>query len=138
MGDNQWKSGITKVEPNKILLRGYRIDELMGKLSYAEIIYLTMKGELPGEAEGRMIDAILVSSVDHGVTPPSTLAAITTASTGTPINASIAAGVLAISRYHGGAIEDCMKFRNIGTQYEQETGEWFDSRAYSGSCRNTG
>jgi citrate synthase len=110
MGEHRWKSSISKVEPNKILLRGYRIDGLMGRLGYAEAVYLAIMGELPGETEGRMIDAILVSSIDHGVTPPSTLAAITAASTGSPINAAIAAGVLAISRHHGGAIEGCMRF----------------------------
>jgi len=106
---SDWKTAITKVEPNKISLRGYRIDELMGKITFAQAAYLAIKGELPEEAAGRMIDAILVSSVDHGVTPPSVLSALTVASTGAPLNASLAAGVLSISRFHGGAIEACMK-----------------------------
>jgi citrate synthase len=110
MGKHHWKSAITHVEPNRILLRGYPIETLMGYRSYAEAVYLAIRGELPGEAEGRMVDAVLVSSVDHGVTPPSILAAITAASSGSPLNAAIAAGVLAISRHHGGAIENCMKF----------------------------
>jgi hypothetical protein len=28
------------------------------------------QGELPSEKEAKMIDAMLVSSIDHGVTPP--------------------------------------------------------------------
>ena len=59
-----------------------------------------------------MIDAILVSSIDHGATPPSALSAITVASTGADLNASVAAGILAISQYHGGAIEECMRILN--------------------------
>ncbi|MCD6452660.1 MAG: citryl-CoA lyase [Acidobacteria bacterium] len=108
MGDLHWKTGITKVEPNKLLLRGYRIDELMGRVSFPQAIYLALTGELPDEKVGRMIDAILVSSIDHGATPPSTLTALTVASTGAPLSSALAAGVLAISRFHGGAIEDCM------------------------------
>ncbi|MBA7502817.1 hypothetical protein ES706_01414 [subsurface metagenome] len=104
-----WKTAITKVEPNKLLLRGYRIDELMGNITFAQAIFLTIKGELPSEKEAKMIDAMLVSSVDHGVTPPSCLAARTIASTGAPLNTAVAGGILAISKYHGGAIEDSMK-----------------------------
>ena len=55
-----------------------------------------------------MLDAILVSSIDHGVTPPSSQAAITSASSGAPLNAALAAGILTINEFHGGAIEKCM------------------------------
>ena len=109
MEDLHWKTAITKVEPNKLLLRGYKIDQLMGNISFSQAIYLAIKGELPSPEVGKMIDAILVSSVDHGATPPSTLAAITVASTGASINDALAAGILAISRLHGGAIEGCME-----------------------------
>jgi citrate synthase len=47
--------------------------------------------------------------VDHGVTPPSCQAAVTVASTGAALNASIASGILAINEFHGGAIEKCMR-----------------------------
>ncbi|MFQ6116479.1 MAG: citryl-CoA lyase [bacterium] len=108
MEDLHWKTAITKIKPNEVRLRGYRLDELMGKVSYGQAVYLALKGELPSENVGQLIDAILVSSIDHGATPPSTLSAITVASTGAPLNSALASGILAISRYHGGAIEDCM------------------------------
>ena len=109
MKGETWKTAITKVETNKLLLRGYRIDELMGRITFAQGVFLAIKGELPTETEAKMLDAILVSSVDHGVTPPSCLAARTVASTGSPLNAALAGGILAISRHHGGAIEDSMR-----------------------------
>ncbi len=109
MKEDTWKTAITKVEPNKVCLRGYRIDELMGRITYAQGVFLAIKGELPSEAEAKILDAILVSSVDHGVTPPSCVTARTLASTGNPLNAALAGGILAISRHHGGAIEDSMR-----------------------------
>ena len=108
MTDLHWSTSITKIEPNKISIRGYPLADLLGKVSYSQMVYLLFKGELPDENIGKMIEAILVSSVDHGTTPPSALAAITIASTGAEINAAVAGGILAISRFHGGAIEDCM------------------------------
>jgi citrate synthase len=109
MRDEAWKTSITKVEPNKLTLRGYKIDELMGNVTFAQVVFLTIKGELPDERTARMLDAMLVSSVDHGVTPPSCIAARTIASTGSPLNAAVAGGILAISRHHGGAIEGSMR-----------------------------
>lgn len=109
MGDLHWKTAITKVEPNKLLVRGYPIDALMGRVSFGQMVNLLFKGELPSEKEGKMIEVILTSSVDHGATPPSVLSALTVASTGAPLNAAVAAGILSISKFHGGAIEDCMK-----------------------------
>ena len=108
MSELAWKTAITKVEPNKLVVRGYRLDELIGKVSYSQMVYLLFKGELPSPEVGRVVEAILVSSVDHGTTPPSVLSALTVASTGAPLNAAVAAGILSISKFHGGAIEDCM------------------------------
>src|SRR5204863_49127 len=68
----RWRSALTEISPNKILIRGYPLDEMMGRLGFAEAVYLLLMGELPTPAIGRMLNAVLVSSVDHGVTPPST------------------------------------------------------------------
>ncbi len=106
--EEQWTSAITKVEPNKLTVRGYTLTDLIGRITFSEMIFLVLKGELPTKQAGKVMEAILVASIDHGVTPPSTLAARTVASTGAPLNAALAAGVLSVNRHHGGAIEDCM------------------------------
>lgn len=112
--DSRWRTAITRIEPNKILIRGYPVDELMGRLSFAEAIYLILRGELPTRSIGKLFGAALVSSIDHGVTPPSTLAARNVATTGAPLRASAAAGVLGFGAYHGGDIESCMRFIQQG------------------------
>ncbi len=109
MTDNRWATAISSVVPNEIRVRGYRLEELMGRVSFGEAVYLVLRGELPGVAVGRLVEAMLVASIDHGVTPPSTLSARNAASTGAPLNACIAAGALAVNRHHGGAVEDCMR-----------------------------
>ncbi|MGE5236873.1 MAG: citryl-CoA lyase [Acidobacteriota bacterium] len=109
MAEGTWSSAITDIAPNEIRVRGYRLDELMGRVSFGEAVYLILRGELPGEAVGRVVEALLVASIDHGVTPPSTLAVRNAATTGAPLNACLAAGALAVNRHHGGAVEDCMR-----------------------------
>src|SRR5471030_1905494 len=111
---NNWQSSLTEIAPNKILVRGYPLDEMMGRLGFAEAVYLLLMGELPTQAIGRMLNAVLVSTIDHGVTPPSTLAARNVATSGAPLKDSAAAGILAFGPHHGGDIESCMRFLDGG------------------------
>ena len=110
----RWQTSLTEIEPNKILIRGYPLDEMMGRLGFAEAVYLLLMGELPTPAIGRMLNAVLVSSIDHGVTPPSTLAARNVATSGAPLKDCVASGILAFGPHHGGDIESCMRFLDGG------------------------
>lgn len=112
--DGKWRTALTCIEPNKILMRGYPLDEVMGRLTFGESIYLLLMGEIPTPGIGSLLEAMLVSFIDHGATPPSTLAARNTATTGAPLRACVAAGVLGFGRYHGGDIESCMQFLDSG------------------------
>ena len=129
MRETTWKTSITQIKPNEVRLRGYRIDELMGKITFAQAIFLALKGELPDKNVADLLDAMLVSSIDHGATPPSALAARTVASTGADLNAAVAAGVLSINQFHGGAIYDCMGILMEGLERVEHTGKALDSVA---------
>jgi citrate synthase len=104
-----WRTSLSAVEPNKILIRGYRVQDLMERCSFGDVIYLTFKGELPQGQEGRLIEMIVVSSTDHAFLAPSIDATRFVASGGVPLQASVAAGILALGDHHGGAIEQCAR-----------------------------
>jgi len=108
-GRKGWPTSLTRIAPNEIEIRGYPVDELMGRLNFGEAVYLLLRGELPTPSIGKLFGAVLVSSIDHGETPPSTLAARHVASSGSPLCSAVAAGVLAFGSYHGGDIEDVMR-----------------------------
>ncbi len=135
--DLKWASAITSIQPNEIRLRGYRLDELMGEITFSQAIYLTLTGNLPSPKVGLLLDAIFVASIDHGVTPPSTLAALTAASTGAPYNAAIATGILSINQHHGGAIEDSMRLVLSALETMEQTSQSFEAvaRDVVASCR---
>ncbi|MBN1280979.1 MAG: citryl-CoA lyase [Candidatus Thermoplasmatota archaeon] len=101
----KWKTSITKIEPNHIVTKGYRQEDLIGNVPFSHVVYLLLKEELPSKEQGTMIDAILTACIDHGVTPPSSLASRTVASGGVPLPTAVAAGILSIGDAHGGAIE---------------------------------
>ncbi|MFZ5434279.1 MAG: citryl-CoA lyase [Calditrichota bacterium] len=109
MGVATWKTAITDTSDGKLAVRGVEITEAIERLTFGGMVFLLWKGRPATAAEARVMDAILVSSVDHGTTAPSPLAARVVMSGGNPLNAAVAAGVLAIGDSHGGAIEACAK-----------------------------
>ncbi|HXT71885.1 MAG TPA: citryl-CoA lyase [Vicinamibacterales bacterium] len=117
---DSWNTGLTSIAPNKILVRGYRLDDLMGRINFGEGLYLLLTGELPTPSIGRLMDAMLVSFIDHGVTPPSTLAARNAATTGSSLRGAVAAGVLGFGRYHGGDALACRALLDEGLDLVRE------------------
>ena len=87
---------------------------MIGKIPFSNVVYLLLKGELPSKEHGQMMDAILTACIDHGVTPPSSMASRVVASGGVPLPTAVAAGVLSIGDAHGGAIEKGAKFLQEG------------------------
>jgi citryl-CoA lyase len=105
----EWRTAITSIAPGRIRVRGHDIEKLMEKASFSDAVYLLLKGTFPPENHKRAMNAILVSSIDHGATAPSVLACRTVVSGGNPLNAAVAGGVLTIGESHGGAIEACAR-----------------------------
>lgn len=109
MAEKTWKSAITGHFEGVPHIRGYKLTDLLKKVSFTSAIWLIIKEELPNEKEEAMMNAILVASIDHGVEAPSTTVARITASCGVPLSTAVAAGVSAIGDAHGGAIEQAAK-----------------------------
>jgi citrate synthase len=116
LSNPKWKTSITRVEPNRLTTRGYPQEDLIGNFSFPEMVYLLIKGEKPSKNEAKMLEAVLISFCDHGVTPPSTQAARIMASTGSPMNACVGGGLLAFGKHHAGAIENAMRVLQEGVK----------------------
>jgi citrate synthase len=118
-----WNTSLSAVSQNKILIRGYRVQDLMERCSFGDMVYLTFRGELPPGREGRLIDMILCSSTDHAFLAPSIDATRFAASGGVPIQAAIAAGVITLGDHHGGAIEQCAQLLQDSVPQGRSAGE---------------
>jgi len=110
----EWKTNISKITEDGVILRGEKLDQLMESKSFTEVIFLTLKGKLPSKNEKGMLDAILVSSIVHSIGVPSITAARIIKSSGTPFSTAVAGGILAIGENHGGAVEKCAKLLQSG------------------------
>jgi citrate synthase len=100
-----WETAICKVvsegEHEEIIVRGERLSDLIGRVSFAEMMFLMLQGRLPTKAQARTLDALLVASIEHGIAPPSMIARCY-ASYGTSIQAAVGAGVTAFGDRMGG------------------------------------
>lgn len=104
-----WNTAISKVEPNHIHIRGYDVTQLMGNRTFGDVVYLLFSGELPRGNEGKLVEAILIAGCDHSLAAPSADTVRFVASSGVPLQASVAAGIIALGEWHGGAIEQCAR-----------------------------
>ena len=93
------KTSISWVAAEKIKLRGFAIEDLIGNISWGEALGLLLLGAILPKNHAQMLEAILISVIDHGVRPPSTIAAVTVANTGASLNSAVAAGISFVIRH---------------------------------------
>lgn len=104
-----WNTQIIDVHPGKIGIRGYPIQDLIGRLSFPEMIWLMIRGERPSAQQGELLEAALVASVDHGPHAPSIAIARMAVTCGVDLNNAVASGVNVLGDIHGGPGQQCME-----------------------------
>ncbi|PLZ03668.1 citryl-CoA lyase [Burkholderia sp. WAC0059] len=98
-----WSTSIIDIHPGSIRVRGYPIEELIGAISFPQMIWLMLRGELPGTGEARLLEAALVASIDHGPHAPSIAISRMAVSCGLPLNGAMASALNTLDDVHGGA-----------------------------------
>lgn len=128
-----WSTAVSEIRPGEIRLRGYPVEELIGRVTFAEQIWLMLRGELPTPVQGRLLEAALVAAVDHGPQAPSIAAARMAATCGVGLNSAVATGVGLLGDVHGGAGQQCMEvLRRVadGEEAAEIVAEYRARRAY--------
>ncbi len=92
-----------------IFVRGHDLSELIGKVSLGDVAYLELKGRLPNERESVMFNAIVVTLVEHGITPSTIAARLTYFGAPEALQAAVAAGLLGMGDRFGGSIEQAAR-----------------------------
>lgn len=100
-----WRTSIIDMEPGRIALRGHPVESLIGQVSFAQMIWLMLRGTLPSDAQARLLECALVAAVDHGPQAPSIAAARMAVTCGLPLNNAMASAVNMLGDVHGGAGE---------------------------------
>lgn len=103
-----WSTSIIDIRPGVIRPRGIPIQELIGSVSFVQMIWLMLRGELPTPAQARLLEAALVAAVDHGPQAPSIAIARMAVSCGVGLNGAMASAINVLDDVHGGAGEQCL------------------------------
>jgi len=112
-----WDTSIIDIHPGQIDIRGYPVEQLIGKVRFPEIIWLMLRGELPTREQTDLLEAALVPGVDHGPHAPSIAVACMAVSCGLPVNGAMASAINVLDDVHGGAGQQCMElYREIDAE----------------------
>jgi len=83
------------------------VDELIGRLSFTEMMYFQLLGVRPTPAQTRILDAVLVTLMEHGLTPSAIATRLIYDSCPEAIQAAVAAGLLGVGSTFIGTMEGC-------------------------------
>ena len=120
-----WTTDIIDMAPGKIRFRGIPIEDLIGNVSFPQMIWLMTRGSLPTKAQADLLECALVSAVDHGPQAPSIAAARMAVTCGLGLNGAMASAVNMLDDIHGGAGEQAVELYT-----------WIDETVQTGQSLN--
>jgi citrate synthase len=125
-----WSTSIIEMRPGMIRYRGYAVEELIGRIGFAEMVWLLTRGELPPPRSAKLLEAALVAAVDHGPQAPSIAVARMAMTCGVDINNAMASAINILGDVHGGAVEQCVEFYNaVAGRIDAERGKARDLKS---------
>jgi citrate synthase len=82
------------------------VDELIGKVTFTEMFLLHLLGRAPSKAEQTIVDAVLVTLMEHGFTPSVIAARMVAISSPEALQAAVAGGLLCVGSAFVGTMEE--------------------------------
>jgi len=81
--------------------------ELIGKLSFTEMMFFQILGRRPTAGETAVVDACLVTLMEHGLTPSVLATRLTYTSAPEAMQAAVSAGLMGVGSLFVGTMEGC-------------------------------
>lgn len=99
-------TGIGNAELHRVLVRGYDLNkDLVGKITFTDMTSLILRGRLPTPNEAKMLDALLIILVEHGMVSHVIAARLVYHCAPEAIQAAVAAGLCGAGSVHLGSSE---------------------------------
>lgn len=99
---------LSRYTSDKIWVRGANlVDELMGQVTFTEMILFHLTGQRPTSLQTKVLDAVLVTTIEHGFTPSAIATRLIFHSAPEALQAAVAAGIMGAGSTYLGTMEGC-------------------------------
>ena len=107
--------------PDKIVVRGKDLPgEILGHFNLGDMAFLELTGRAPDAKESKVFNAMVVTLVEHGVTPSALAARLTYLGAPEAMQAAVAAGLCGLGSVFVGSTEGCAKMLSEGFSKEKD------------------
>jgi citrate synthase len=104
------KSDLAWSTVDRIVVRGKDLpNEILGHLNLGDMAFLELTGRVPSEKESRIFNAMVVTLVEHGMTPSAIVARMTYLGAPEAMQSAVAAGLLGLGSVFVGSMEGVAK-----------------------------
>jgi len=112
MNERDWlHTDVGGADADSITVRGRDLATgLMGTVTFTELTFLLVQGRSPTPQETVLLDAVLVSLAEHGLTPTVLAARLTHTGAPESLQGAVAAGLLGAGSVFLGVVEDTAAF----------------------------
>ena len=101
-------TSIATATAKDIFIRGKSLcGELIGQVTFTEMLFFQILGRQPTPAQTRLVDACLVTLMEHGLTPSVLATRLVYSSATESMQSGVAAGILAVGSRFVGTTEEC-------------------------------
>lgn len=101
-------TAICGFDADTILIRGRNLaDDLIGKVSFTELFLLQALGETPSARQTAIVDAVLVTIMEHGLVPSAVASRLTLYGAPENFQGAVAAGLLGVGDRYAGTAGEC-------------------------------
>ena len=111
------RSDIAWSTADRIVVRGKDLPgEILGNVNLGDMAFLELTGKIPDERQSRLFNALVVTLVEHGITPSALAARLTYLGAPEAMQAAVAAGLCGLGSVFVGSTEGVAKLlsENIG------------------------
>src|SRR5688572_14905525 len=104
------RSDIAWSNRERIVVRGKDLPgEILGHLNLGDMAFLELTGRVPNDNESKLFNAMVVTLVEHGVTPSALVARLTYLGAPEAMQAAVAAGLCGLGSVFVGSTEGVAK-----------------------------
>src|SRR3954471_8330910 len=102
------KTSIAGYDAEHVTIRGRDlVADLMGKVSFTELMLLQLTGRTPSPAQVTILDAVLVTIMEHGLVPSAIVTRLTHYGAPESVQGAIVAGLLGVGDRFAGTASEC-------------------------------